>query len=198
MDLFYEESALAKNGEKKERKYAVLNVLSNIFLVFAIFISVLFVFFIPDLGSMIFFGSGALSCFGMWFVFFRWKNMTNVSYDYALVTDELRISKVINTNKRKLVARIATENIIQVGDVDSPSYDRFKADPNIKSVICTSNDEAAEDKFFMYVLADADGRKLFVLECREELLINLMHVTKRTALDRDYVSQEKKKKQQTV
>jgi hypothetical protein len=110
----------------------------------------------------------------------------------------LRISKVINTNKRKLVARIATENIIQVGDVDAPSYDRFKADPNIKSVICTSNDEAAEGKFFMYVLADADGRKLFVLECREELLINLMHVTKRTALDRDYVSQEKKKKQQTV
>ena len=196
MDLFYEESAKAKNGEKKEKKYAVLNVFSNIFLVLAILISVLFVFFIPDVGFMIFFGSGALSSFGMWFVFFKWKNMTNVSYDYALVTDELRISKVINTNKRKLVARIATEAIIQVGDVDAPSYDRFKADPNIKSVICTSNEEAADEKFFMYILADDNGRKLFVLECREELLINLMRVTKRTALDRDYVSQEKKKQQQ--
>ncbi|MBQ7912285.1 MAG: hypothetical protein IJ308_00865 [Clostridia bacterium] len=196
MDLFYEESAKAKNEAKKEKKYAVLNILSNVFMVIGILISIFFVLFIPDVGFMIFFGTGALTSWGMWFILFKWKNSTNVSYDYAIVTDEIRISKVVNTNKRKLVARIATEAIIQVGDVDSTSYDRFKADPNVKSVICTSNEEAAEDKFFMYILADYNGRKLFVLECREEFLINLMHVTKRTALDRDYVAQEKKKQQQ--
>jgi hypothetical protein len=62
-------------------------------------------------------------------------------------------------------------------------------------VFCTSNDEASEGKFFMYVLANYNGKKLFVLECREMLLENIMRFAKRTTLDRDYVSQEKKKKQ---
>ena len=193
MDLLYEESSKVKNEEKKQKKYAILNVLSNFFLVVGILISIFFVLFIPDIGLMIFFGSGALTFLGFWFLFYKWKNLTNVAYDYSLVSDELRISRVVNTNKRKLIARFVTESIIQVGDVDSPSYDRFKADPNVKSVICTSNDEASEGKFFMYILAEYNGRKLFVLECREELLMNLMRVTKRTALDRDYVSQEKKR-----
>ena len=195
MDLLYEESSKVKNEEKKQKKYAILNVLSKFFLVVGILISIFFVLFIPDIGLMIFFGSGALTFLGFWFLFYKWKNLTNVAYDYSLVSDELRISRVVNTNKRKLIARFVTESIIQVGDVDSPSYDRFKADPNVKSVICTSNDEASEGKFFMYILAEYNGRKLFVLECREELLMNLMRVTKRTALDRDYVSQEKKRQQ---
>jgi hypothetical protein len=44
------------------------------------------------------------------------KNRFNVSYDYAFVSGELRIAKVINVNKRKLVARIQAEDIIQLGD----------------------------------------------------------------------------------
>ena len=196
MDISYEESSASRNAEKKAKKYAVLNILSNVFLIFGILTSLFFVLFIPDLGLMFFFGSGALSFWGFWFVFYKWKNITNVAYDYFLVSDELRISKVVNTSKRRLVARFSTEDIIQVGDADAPSFDRFKADPNVKTVICTSNEEASDGKFFMYILAEYNGRKLFVLECREELLINLMKVTKRTALDRDYISQEKKKQQQ--
>lgn len=192
MDISYEESSASRNAEKKAKKYAVLNILSNVFLILGILTSLFFVLFIPDVGLMFFFGSGAVTFLGFWFIFFKWKNVTNLSYDYAIVTDEVRIAKVINTNKRKFVARFETEAIIQVGDVDSPSFERFKSDPNVKSVICTSNEEAAEGKFFMYILADYNGRKLFVLECREEFLINLMHCTKRTALDRDYVSQAKK------
>lgn len=195
MDLFYEESSTAKNAEKNERKYALLNILSYFFLVGMILTSVFFVFFIPDPGSMIFFGSGILMFFGLWFILFKWKNVTNVSYDYVVVTDEIRITKVVNINKRKLVARFETEAIVQIGDVDAASFDRFKADPNIKTVLCTSNDQPSDGKFFMYILADYNGRKLFVLECREELLINIMRVTKRTALDRDYISQDKKRKE---
>jgi hypothetical protein len=196
MDLLYEESSKAKNETKKQKRYAVLNVFSYIFLVLAIMATFAFVLYIADIGFMFFFGSGALSFWGFWFVFYKWKNITNVAYDYFLVSDELRISKVVNTSKRRLVARFSTEDIIQVGDADAPSFDRFKADPNVKTVICTSNEEATDGKFFMYILAEYNGRKLFVLECREELLINLMKVTKRTALDRDYISQEKKKQQQ--
>ena len=85
--------------------------------------------------------------------------------------------------------------MLQIGDVDSTSYDRLRSDPSTKNVICTSNDEASEGKFFMYILANYNGKKLFVLECREEMLVNIMKIAKRSVLDRDYVSQEKKKAQ---
>ena len=47
----------------------------------------------------------------------------------------------------------------------------------------------------MYVLAEYNGRKLFVLECRELMLMNILKFAKRNKLESDYVSQEKKKKQ---
>ena len=90
------------------------------------------------------------------------------------------------------MARIDCEEMIQIGDVDNPSYERFRSDPATKSVICTSNNVAAEGKFFMYILANHDGKKLFVLECRETLLLNLLKFVKRTVLESDYVMQEKK------
>ena len=194
MDVLYEESSTAKNASKGAKKYTVLNILSFCFLFLAIAATLFFVLFIPSVGDMIFFGTSALSLFGCWFVLFRWKNSTNVSYDYSFVSGELRISKVVNINKRKLLTRFETDSIIQIGDVDSTSYERFRADPNVKKVICTSNDEASEGKFFMYILVEQDGRKLYVLECREELLLNIMRFAKRTTLDRDYVSQAKKQK----
>lgn len=194
MDVLYEESSTAKNASKGAKKYTVLNILSFCFLFLAIAATLFFVLFIPSVGDMIFFGTSALSLFGCWFVLFRWKNSTNVSYDYSFVSGELRISKVVNINKRKLLTRFETDSIIQIGDVDSTSYERFRADPNVKKVICTSNDEASEGKFFMYILVEQEGRKLYVLECREELLLNIMRFAKRTTLDRDYVSQAKKQK----
>ena len=192
MDVLYEESATVKDANKKAKKYTILNILSICFLFLAISATFFFVLFIPSIGDMIFFGASALSLFGCWFVLFKWKNSTNVSYDYSFVSGELRISKVININKRKLLTRFDTESIIQIGDADSTSYERFAADPNVKKVICTSNDEPAEEKFFMYILVENEGRKLYVLECREELLLNIMRFAKRTALDRDYVPQAKK------
>ena len=119
----------------------------------------------------------------------------NLSYDYTFVSGELRIAKVININKRKLVVRIQSEDIIQLGDTDNVSFDNLRADPNTKTILCTSNEEAAEDKFFMYILVNDNGKKLYVLECRELLLMNILKFVKRTTLESDYVSQERKKKQ---
>ena len=118
----------------------------------------------------------------------------NISYDYSFVSGELRISKVINVNKRKLVARFDCEDMIQFGDVDNPSFERFRSDASTKTVICTSNEVAGPGKFFMYILAEYNGKKLFVLECREEMLINILKFARRNKLESDYVMQEKKQK----
>ena len=84
------------------------------------------------------------------------------------------------------------EEILQVGDVDSSSFDRLRSDPQTKEVVCTPNAIAGEGKFFLYILAVENGKKLYVLECREELLLNMMQFLRRDILDRDYIPQAKK------
>ncbi len=194
MDVFYEESAIATNSNKKQKKYKVLSVFSGIFLILAIFWGVVaFGFITPTIiGDWIFWGMILAWLLTAWYLLRMWKMRINVSYDYAFVSGELRISKVININRRKLVARIDCEEMIQFGDVDNPSFERFRNDPNVKTVLCTANDIAPEGKFFMYILAEYNGRKLFVLECRELLLMNMLKFAKRNKLESDYVMQEKK------
>ena len=192
MDVFYEESAVARDSVKASRKYKALNITSNVFLAIGI-IALCFIMYIPldAIIGWLFICSWFFVC---WFVFFKFKNRFNVSYDYAFVSGELRIAKVINVNKRKLVARIQAEDIIQLGDVDNSAYDTLSADPNTKNVFCTSNSLPAEGKFFMYILANNNGKNLYVLECREELLVNILKFVKRTTLESDYIPQDKKQK----
>ena len=190
MYLLYEESSIAKDSVKAGRRYKTLNIISNVFLTIGI-LALLFTLNIP-FDAIVFWLFVCSWFFVCWFVLFKMKNRFNVSYDYIFVSGELRIAKVINVNKRKLVARIQAEDIIQLGDVDNSAYNNFSADPNIKTVLCTSNAEASEGKFFMYILVADNGKKLYVLECREELLVNILKFVKRTTLESDYVSQEKK------
>lgn len=192
MDVFYEESSISSDITKGSKKYIILNVFSIIFLVLGVFSLILLL--TTPINLLILGILQSLMFFGFWFLFRKWKMRYNLSYDYAFVSGELRIAKVFNINKRKLLTRFDCEEIIQVGDVDNPSYDRFAADPTIKVVPCTSNFEPAQGKFLMYILANNEGRKLYVLECREELLVNILKFAKRGVLESDYVMQEKKQK----
>lgn len=191
MDVFYEESSIAQNAVSGARKYKILHILSQIFLSIGI-IMIFFAFYIPVPLLVLWFLFVA-TFFVFWFVLRRWKMNFNVSYDYCFVSGELRISKVINVNRRKLMARFTTDEMIQIGDVENPSFDRFRSDPTSKTVVCTSNVESTDGKFFMYILAECNGKKLFVLECREELLMHILKFARRGTLESDYVMQEKKK-----
>jgi hypothetical protein len=124
------------------------------------------------------------------------RRRINVSYDYSFVSGELRITKVFNVNKRKLITRLTQDEILQVGDIECPAFDRLRSDPQTKEIICTQNTSPMEGKFFLYILAVDNGKKLYVLECREELLLNMMQYLRRDVLDRDYVSQARKAKMQ--
>lgn len=218
MDVLYEESAVNSNAKKGEKKYKVYHVISMITGVIAVLAAIFCLWnFIPTLlidmknvpaedveelqaaiayqrtSAVLLFMVGCLFG-GIWFFCFSMKRRVNVSYDYTFVSGELRIAKVFNVNKRKLLYRIAPEDVIQLGDIDNQSFERLLADPSNKRIVCTSNDVAGEGKFFMYVYcAESSGRKLYVLECREELLINMLKFVKRGTLEPDYVMQEKKR-----
>lgn len=204
MEAFYEESAVNSNAKSGERRYKLFHILSNVFLTLAIFLLVIGIFNFPWqvnseeaaswrflVGFIIVLG---FSCLTTWFIFYKIKSRFNVSYDYCFVSGELRISQVFNINKRKLIARFDCADMIQVGDMENPSYERFRSDPNVKEIICTPNIEPANGKFFMYILVDYNGKKLFLLECRENLLMNIMKFAKRSVLESDYVMQERKQR----
>ncbi len=192
MDVFYEESAIASGSTKEQKRYKIVNVISNVLLVIWIIIAV-FVFINQPIQYWIFeILLFILPFFVPWILMQGFKKRLNVSYDYAFVTGELRISKVFNVNKRKLITRFDVKDILQIGDVDNSSFERLRSDPSTKCVIVTPNAEPAEGKFFMYILASDNGKNLYVLECRESLLLNIMKFANRSVLESDYVMQEKK------
>ena len=212
MDVFYEESSINANAKKGERRYKILHVLSNIALVLGIILMIICISFFPfglkadasadEIAAFqaTQFGVGFIGVQGLlflvgWFILFKVKARVNVSYDYIFVSGELRITKVFNVNKRKGVDRIFCDKILQIGDTDNPSFDRLRSAPNTKTILCTSNSEAAEGKFFMYILvAGTQYKYLYVLECREALLMQIMKFARRSVLESDYVMQEKKQK----
>ena len=191
MDIFYEESALCQSGKSGKRKYKILTWISYVLLVLWVMFLTFTIMYVPSVICVPFAIITAFF-FSMWYLLRRLQMRINLSYDYTFVSGELRIIKVMNINRRKLVSRFESEAILQIGDVETNSYDHLAADPNTKKVFCTSNDIAAEGKFFMYILVSDGGKKLYILECRETLLMHIMRFAKRSALASDYVPQEKK------
>ena len=191
MDIFYEESALCQSSKRSGLRYKILSGIRYVLLFLWVTFLTFTIMYVPSV-ICIPFAINTAFFFGMWYLLRRLQMRMNVSYDYTVVSGELRIIKVMNINRRKLVTRFESEAILQIGDVETDSYDRLSSDPNTKKVFCTSNDTAAEGKFFMYILIEDGGKKLYILECRETLLMHVMRFAKRSALASDYRPQEKK------
>lgn len=209
MDVLYEESAVNANAAKGEKRYKILNLFTWFFGVLALIFAILFVIGLVSflmamsamkaedraaaIGSLIFYFMMITLFGGPWLACFLMKRKINVSFDYTFVSGELRISKVFNVNRRKFLYRIDAESIQKMGDADSPSFDRVISDPSVKKIVCTPNAEPSGGKFFLYIVtSESSGRRVYILECREELLINILKFVKRGILESDYVMQEKK------
>lgn len=209
MDVLYEESAVNANAAKGEKRYKILNLFTWFFGVLALIFAILFVIGLVSflmamsalkaedrataIGSLIFYFMMVTLFGGPWLACFLMKRKINVSFDYTFVSGELRISKVFNVNRRKFLYRIDAESIQKMGDADTPSFDRVISDPSVKKIICTPNAEPSGGKFFLYIVtSESGGRRVYILECREELLINILKFVKRGILESDYVMQEKK------
>ena len=196
MDVFYEETAFCLNVKSEKRKYVVLNVLSISFAIIA-FIWLLLIFFglsvtsitegnvvlnvlfwlVPIVGNaLLAIGFGVL------------KNRHYVDYDYTFVTGSVRISKVINTSKRKNLYNFDTSSIEKIGKVGSETYCGYENNKMVKKVVATANDNPAENKEFFYFTVNGleQQKVLLVLECSKTFIAYVMKFTNRYVLEKDF------------
>ena len=183
-DKLYEESAVSKRSERESKFYTAFFVLAMIF--FAAAAIVLFfsfndianvvnndqlstaskvLFVVTRIGLVV-----AFALIGL--LFFLLKNRFNVSYDYIYVDDEVRFTKVFNGRRRKFITTVTMENILRIGYCDKPSYENALRELRGKKPrVLTPNKTPAEDKIFIYLLVNTSmERKLYVIECRKEML----------------------------
>lgn len=202
-DGFYEESAISVNERTEGKMYMIFMVTSVICLVIGVFL-LLFAFgFIPVMlastvseegvvdtfaralaigeyvfAFLFFVGSGV----GFWFL----KNRFNVSYDYTFVEDEIRITKVFSGKRRKFLYKIQADTILSIGWVDSEAYENaLRSLSGNKPKKCTPNKECPEGKEWIYIVQSTTGEKsMYILECRRQLLENIVFAAGRNKLER--------------
>ena len=181
---FYEESAISTREKAERRSYLVFHIASIVMLIIAALLVLFSLTSVPSiLGdeeltgvqkvvSIVVWCLPILSLVGFFFLFRYIKRKFNVSFDYTFVEDELRVTKVFNNKSRKHLHTFKADQILQIGYVDSASFERTIAGIQGKKAIpLTPNREPAEGKMLIYLLYTSSvGKKVYVLECRQELL----------------------------
>lgn len=195
---FYEESAISTRERQERRMYQVFHIASIIVLVIAALLVLFSLTSVPAILSdeeldgtgkaisIIFWFLPILSLVGFFFLFRYVKRRNNVSFDYTFVEDELRVTKVFNGKSRKHIRTFKADQILKIGYVDSASFDRTIAGLQGKKAIpLTPNREPAEWKEFIYLLySTSSEKKVYVIECRQELLEYLVFAAGRSKFER--------------
>lgn len=198
-EFFYEESALTQNEKSAKLKFYTfksISIISYILMVLWVFIVIygyqfsenifvdLIIVLIP---FIIFLLSGIFLG--------KFKNKFYVDYDYTLVSDSLRFSKVIKNIKRKFIIKFNVNDIEKIGEYGCGLYNKYESMPGINKLILTSNSIPADGKDFYYLVANVEGdKKLLVLESSQTLIVNIMKFANKTILDEEYVKKLSSKK----
>ena len=195
---FYEESAISTRERQERRMYQVFHIASIIVLVIAALLVLFSLTSVPAILSdeeldgtgkaisIIFWFLPILSLVGFFFLFRYVKRRNNVSFDYTFVEDELRVTKVFNGKSRKHIRTFKADQILKIGYVDSASFDRtISGLQGKKAIPLTPNREPAEGKEFIYLLCyTSSEKKVYVIECRQELLEYLVFAAGRSKFER--------------
>lgn len=201
-EVFYEESAALRNEKSAKTRYTVFTVAAYACLASALFaLLMIWVAFMTPMSKdqieNLKINEFLLSLLPMIIMFvlmlagsiflFKKRHSAYLSYDYTFVSGELRLSKVIHNRKRKLLYRLSDDRLILIGRVGSESYKKLKASPDCKEDILTPNDEPADDKEFFYIQASTNvGKRILVLECRQQLISNVIRYLNKNILESEF------------
>lgn len=191
-EVFYEESAKVADEIKARRKYGILKTISVTFYVIAGLWAML-VYFAYDfsgdgiLYTVLFVAVPFVYCIVSGIIFGRLKDKVYIDYDYTFVSGSIRFSKVINNIKRKNIVKFDCSSIERIGRYGSETFERYLLMPNKKVNVLTSNIKTVDTASLYYIVADVSGGKnVFVLECSERFISNILVFVNRTVIEEGF------------
>lgn len=198
-EIFYEESAKIQEETSAARKYYIAKVFMVISYVLAVIWGIFcLTFLIIDLKNILLSLIISLIPLALFIVsgivLGKFKDKFYVDYDYTFVSGSIRFSKVIKNIKRKHIINFDTSDIEKIGLYGSELYEKYSKMPDIKTKILTSNSTPSEGKDFYYIVANVGGDKyVFIVECSELFIVNILKFTNRTVLDQEILNKKKNK-----
>ena len=197
-EIFYEESAKIQEEASAARKYYIAKVFMVISYVLAVIWGIFCLTFLIDLKNILLSLVFSLIPLALFIVsgiiLGKFKDKFYVDYDYTFVSGSIRFSKVIKNIKRKHIINFDTSDIEKIGLYGSELYEKYMQFPDVKTKILTSNSTPSDGKDFYYIVANVSGDKyVFVLECSELFIVNILKFTNRTVLDQDMLNKKKNK-----
>ena len=189
-EIFCEESTMIQEEGKLKRRYRLLKTISIFFFVLA-FLWFLLLFFwkVADfqenlIGALVTFLAPLILFITTGVILFKKKDGVYLTFDYTFVSGDVIISKVSMNVKRFKVAKFDTKQIVRIGKYDSEVFNNYYNSPDIKTVILTKNNQPSPNRDFYYILASlTEGKRLFVLECSENFIKNILIYTGRKVLE---------------
>lgn len=190
-DIFYEESSKTREERSAKTKYYIfktLSIISYVFFGIWLFLVVMLYQFKGSAGQIILGLLFALLPAAMFLasgiLLGKFKDKFYVDYDYTLISGTIRFSKVIKEIKRKHIVSFETSELEKIGKYGSELYEKYSLMPDVKTVILTSNVTPDENKDFYYMVVNKDGeKKMYVIECTETFIVNVLKFSKRTVVD---------------
>lgn len=197
-EIFYEESAKIQEEASAARKYYIAKVFMIISYVLAVIWGIFCLTFLINLKNILLSLIFSLIPLALFIVsgiiLGKLKDKFYVDYDYTFVSGSIRFSKVIKNIKRKHIINFDTSDIEKIGLYGSELYEKYSKMPDIKTKILTSNSTPSEGKDFYYIVANVGGDKyVFIVECSELFIVNILKFTNRTVLDQEILNKKKNK-----
>lgn len=188
-EFFYEESATSNNKFAEKTRYKLLNFI-QIALYFAVAVWSLVVYLTFDFNSQFIILAIIILVPDVVFVLSaifvgKIKSKFCIDYDYTIASSSIRLSKVINDNKRYSIYVFESSKISLIGNYGSSGYKRLNKAPDVKTEVLSTNPVPKEGKRFYYIFVpDLNGeKKLLLLECTATFIKNLCTMVNKTVIE---------------
>jgi len=186
-NIYYEYNATLNDQAANKKKKILFRIFGIVSVVFgAVLLLMIFLFqadsagFVQAVPFLIFLFIMTVMMFVSAFFIRRLRLSINPEFDFVLNGDKVRVVKIVNRQKRKLLAQFDVKSIEAYGKVTmEEGLARFMSAPGIKKKYAVANLDD-EDKQYFLCYTSSEGKGLLFAELSEDFIIHL-----RRAVGRD-------------